>query len=132
MFDRLLPERAGTAALTLLTFASSATAQRQRRIRSSAWQQRRSGVPGQLVYDGVTIGQLEGAPVYEFATIANIEVGVDGSISVLDSPSMRPTGRNIPLYDASGNYLLAIGRAGGGPANTDGPMASSRCAMAGF
>ncbi len=71
------------------------------------------GALGRLVYDGVTIGQLEGALEYTFTRIIQVGVARDGSIYVLDSPF-----RGTPwlrVYDPNGRYVRGIGRPGRGP-----------------
>ncbi len=56
------------------------------------------------------IGALEGDERYLFANIGAIAVGTNGTIFVLDR---RPA--SIRQYDANGQWLRTIARAGGGP-----------------
>jgi hypothetical protein len=65
------------------------------------------------VYDGVTVGQLEGAPEYTFARINQVAVARNGSIYVMDSP-FRGT-HWLRVYDANGKHVRNIGRPGSGP-----------------
>lgn len=56
----------------------------------------------------VTIGQVEGAPEYQFNQIANLRRLSDGRILVTMGPDLR-------FYDAQGKYLNKAGGRGRGP-----------------
>ncbi|HKS04679.1 MAG TPA: 6-bladed beta-propeller [Gemmatimonadaceae bacterium] len=58
----------------------------------------------------VSIGALDGPDEYVFGEVADIAVGEDGAIYVLDR-----TVNAIRMYDANGKYLRTIGRRGQGP-----------------
>jgi hypothetical protein len=61
----------------------------------------------------LTIGVVEGAPEYTFASIQNIVVLRDGSVLIVDAAgSAAPAVRQ---YDAGGRYVRTIGRTGDGP-----------------
>jgi hypothetical protein len=85
--------RIGLVALLLsLTTSIQLLAQQPRvdTIVKNAGAPLRAGL-GQLVYDGVTIGHLEGAPEYTFTRVAGIELGRDASIYVFDVPMFQGT-----------------------------------------
>jgi hypothetical protein len=71
-----------------------------------------SGV-GRLVYDSVTIGQLEGAPEYTFASVRQV-LEKNGSIYVIDGSDLGTPA--LRVYDSRGRYTRDIGRKGSGPA----------------
>ena len=67
----------------------------------------------------VSIGVADGPPEQTFSSIAEIAIGPDGSIFVLD----RPNGGTpfLRQYDAAGRFLRTIGRAGDGPGEYRAP-----------
>lgn len=56
------------------------------------------------------IGQLEGAPEYQFGQIVGLDADDEGHLYVGDSQA-----REIRVFDASGTFLRRIGRPGSGP-----------------
>jgi hypothetical protein len=66
---------------------------------------------GELVLTRIlTIGSLEGPQEYTFSGITDVELGPDGSVYVID-----PNAHQVSVYDSTGSYRRAIGRAGAGP-----------------
>lgn len=58
----------------------------------------------------LSIGQLDGPPEYQFATIEGLAVDSAGGIYVFDNGS-----RVLRYYDADGKYVRTLGREGQGP-----------------
>jgi hypothetical protein len=68
---------------------------------------------GRLVYDGLTIGELEGPEEYTFTRISVLQVDRDGFVYVMEgSPLNRSSFRK---YTPTGKYVGRIGRVGAGP-----------------
>lgn len=61
------------------------------------------------------IGQVEGAPKYQFGEISTINVDPEGQIYVGDRQA-----REIRVYTPAGEYLRSIGRPGAGPGELGG------------
>jgi hypothetical protein len=73
-------------------------------------------------YESLSIGVREGSPNYTFARVADIAVGRDGSVLVMDVPF--PTGSALlRLYDANGRFVRNLGRRGRGPGEFETPSA---------
>lgn len=95
-------------AATLATSAGAQTAARRDTVVKTA------GAPvharqGTLVEE-LSIGVVDGDEEYMFGDIADMTLGNDGSIFVLD--------RRVPIvrqYDASGKFVRNVGRSGSGP-----------------
>lgn len=68
--------------------------------------------PGEVpaVEEILRIGQIEGAPEYQFGQIVGLNVDDDGNLYVGDSQA-----REIRVFDASGTFVRRIGRPGSGP-----------------
>jgi hypothetical protein len=64
----------------------------------------------------ISIGAVDGPDEYIFGNVADIALGKDGAIYVLD----RSIG-GIRMYDANGKYLRTIGRRGQGPGEIMSP-----------
>ena len=62
------------------------------------------------VVEELKIGRADGDPNYQFGAIAGVEAGSDGSIYVLDQQATA-----VRVYDANGQFLRSMGRAGSGP-----------------
>jgi hypothetical protein len=58
----------------------------------------------------LAIGAIEGAPEYQFGTIAAIDVADDGSIFVLDQQAAQ-----VRVFDERGTFVRFVGRPGPGP-----------------
>ncbi|MGH7926511.1 MAG: hypothetical protein ACREQV_01790 [Candidatus Binatia bacterium] len=67
----------------------------------------------------LSIGMVAGAPEYQFGRVADVAVGEDGRIYVLDQQAAR-----IRVFDAGGSHILSFGSAGRGPGelSTSNPM----------
>jgi hypothetical protein len=74
------------------------------------------------VEEELRIGQFEGDPQFMFGQIRNVIPNADGSIWALESQV-----RELRLFDASGQFVRAVGRAGGGP----GEFSVTPCAFRG-
>ena len=81
---------------------------------------------GQPVHGGVatlveevSIGAAAGPPEQTFSSIAEIAIGPDGSVFVLDRPAAGTP--FLRQYDAAGRFLRTIGRAGDGPGEYRAP-----------
>ncbi len=73
---------------------------------------------GEITFDleeDLSIGNEEDEN-YMFYKIKDIEVDIEGNIYIVDSGNQR-----IQKYDAKGNYLQTIGKAGQGPSEFDTP-----------
>src|SRR5690348_623389 len=93
--------------LTLVTAAAQSPARRDTTVKTV-------GAPvhakmGTLVEE-LSIGVVDGAEEYVFGDVADLALGPDGSLYVLD--------RKVPIvrqFDAKGKFVRNIGRAGSGP-----------------
>ncbi len=68
-----------------------------------------------------TLGAVEGDSAEIFGSIADIEVGSDGRIYVLDRQSM-----DLRIFSADGKYIRSTGRAGEGPGEFGSPNGLER------
>jgi hypothetical protein len=69
----------------------------------------------------LALGFREGSPAYLFASIADIAVGHDGSMLILELPFRGRA--SLRLYDAEGRFVRAVGRVGDGPGEYRTPVA---------
>jgi hypothetical protein len=62
------------------------------------------------IAEELDIGEVDGAPEYQFGMVAAIDVAEDGRIFVLDQQAAH-----VRMFDAQGTYLGTVGKPGSGP-----------------
>jgi len=62
------------------------------------------------VTEDLRVGEMAGAPEYQFGQLGYVEVGSDGTLYAMDLQA-----REVKVYDPQGSYLRTIGSPGQGP-----------------
>jgi hypothetical protein len=63
-----------------------------------------------VLEEDLRIGTAEGDPLYQFASIAGVDIDGSGRIHVLDQQGFR-----VRVYDAQGKHVMDVGHQGTGP-----------------